>query len=80
MRSHGKTRVGTEGLTNHSTHDLYGTVTPFQVAVEKMPVRIKESVRRVWEAEPPKVFRTAEGRAGVSILVGIRVRRLLRGG
>jgi hypothetical protein len=34
VRGHGKTRAGNEGMTDHSTRDLYGTVAPLQFAVE----------------------------------------------
>ena len=75
---HGKTRAGNEGLTDHSPRDLYGTVAPLQFGPEDAGKDLESLSGPA--AKPPDLLGAAEGSAEFFILVGIRVRRFLRGG
>jgi hypothetical protein len=59
---HGKTRAGTDGLTDQSPRDLYGTVAPLQYAFEDVG-KDQESLSGS-AAKPPNLLGAADGSAG----------------
>ena len=54
MRGHGKTRAGNEGLTDHSSRDLYGTVALLQNVVAEDAGKDQESLSGSLRAEPSR--------------------------
>jgi hypothetical protein len=60
MRGHGLAEWAPKGLTDHSTHDLHGTVAPLQIAVEDAG-KDEKSLSGGWGGAPR--FCAAEGSA-----------------
>ena len=73
MWGYGKARAGNEGLTDHSTRNLYSTVAPLQTAFENAG-KDEESLSGP-AVLPPGRFRRCQRQRLVSILVGKSVCR-----